>query len=121
MTGLEYTDMSLDAHLWFAPGVEVFAGTRVPDPPPRSYRVMVEEPMTVDWTGDYSPLDCPAPQLAEFTLSAYGRGGEVAHYDLASRPPTGWRWLCTSGRIHAEKPDTTKSAVCGSASNGGHP
>ena len=98
------TGACVDARFWFAPGVEVFTGVLVPNPPPRSYCFMIAEPVHV-WAmvNEFTPENCRAPQSAEFVLSTFGRGSEVAHYDLASRPPRGWRWTAVDGKIAAER------------------
>ncbi len=99
------------AHFWFAPGLEFNKGIDIHGDPPRTYRLPVEMPMDVLGLGEYSVVDCPAPQICEFELAnGPGLDGQVIHYDRISIPPAGYRWLIARGRICAEKIRASRSS-----------
>jgi len=96
--------MSL-ARFWFAPGVEVFSGHSVPDPPPNRYSFVILEPRRLFG----APVDVlRRTQEVVFHLGDYSVGGEVAHYDLASSPPSGWRWVVVDGEIRLDRTDAVQ-------------
>lgn len=97
-----------DARFWFAPGVEVFPNTLVQSgpfgAPVQSYRFAVQTPLRfVRDVDELSPLDCDPPQVIDFRLVDWANGGEVAHYELDSKPPKGWRWSAYNGRVIADR------------------
>lgn len=92
-----------DARFWFAPGVEVFPGHRVPNPPPSGFCFPVWKPLDVARIVDYSPEHCEPIPHAEFQLTDWRPGGEVVHYELRNGPRAGCRWLVIDGAIHAEQ------------------
>jgi hypothetical protein len=94
---------TIEAHFWIAPGVEVFKGLVLRYPPPRDYLFMIREPLSFVEMEALTPETMVAPQVAEFRLTNWGEGGEVAHYDLASKPRKGWEWLVVDGKIQAER------------------
>ncbi len=93
---------SVEAHFWVTPGVEVFQNTLVPYPPPREWRVAMMEPM--QWLRERDrAIDILAPHHAEFRLSNWAEGGEVAHYEIVASPRKGYRWLVVNGELRAER------------------
>lgn len=91
--------MSFEARFWVAPGVEVFANRVVPERdghPPYYWRFAI---------ASFPPFRSDAEavlfevQNVEFQLSDWGKGGEVAHYNLISKPPAGWRWIVDKGTL----------------------
>lgn len=102
--------MSVEAHFWFAPGVEVMRGQRVPHPPPRDIRIPIKQPFPsaamLEWRGEFTEwyaADVAIPQDATSRLANYSPSGEVAHYEIEPRPPRGWRWIAVDGTIHIER------------------
>lgn len=101
--------MSVVARFWFAPGVEVYPNTAVPydlvNGPERYWRFAIREPFAFCAVRmeDMCPEDIAPIQTADFRLTDWSPGGEVAHYELDSQPPRGWRWLAHRGEIIPER------------------
>lgn len=76
------------ATLWAAPGVLLNNNRIVPNPPPRVFRIA---------------LYVRQLQHVEFALGDWSPTGGIAHYDLVSAPPAGWRWIVHNGNIAAER------------------
>lgn len=87
--------------LWFAPGVEVYGGCAIQNPPPANIRFDIGVP----WHPIAPPIQRYRSQVmtAEFRLTDWSETGEVAHYELVSAPPKGWRWIAANGAIVAER------------------
>lgn len=86
------------AHLWMAPGVEVYKGRLVPEPAPKDVTVWLYYPPQVSAMPTLPMLGQPA--LFRLALASEHQ----AHYDLANTPPEGWRWTTdTHGGMRAER------------------
>lgn len=91
------------AHLWLAPGVLLLDNLAVPSPPPSSWYIHIMPPCNWIAAGPSIPPAVLRLQTAEFRLVDYSPSGDVAHYELVTRPPDGFRWLAIDGALCTER------------------
>lgn len=88
------------AHLWVAPGIAVGGERWVPSPPPPDYYIdMVPPPPRDVVRGEAVPVRM---QTARFYLRGYSPECEVVHYDLATAPPDGCRWIVVGDSLQLD-------------------